>query len=88
MAYNLPNLTPVQLALPLRVGLFYTTGILTRCWDLEMISFNEALGMCQMRTRCKQRPELVRVSYLQSQYKVREFDKRFVSSSLMLRGEP
>ena len=88
MAYNLPALTPAQLALPLRVGLFYTCGILNRWWDLEMLSFDEALGMCKMRTRCKQRPEFVRVSYLQSRYKVREFDKRYVSSSLIPQGEP
>jgi hypothetical protein len=74
MAYNLPDLTPAQLALPLRVGAFYmhTNGILNRWWDLELLSFNEVMGMCKARTRNNGEPELVRLSYLRSRYKVRE----------------
>jgi len=72
MAYNLLGLTPAQLALPLRVGAFYTAGILNRWWDLELLSFDKAIGMRKMRARNGNKPELIRLSYLRSRYKVRE----------------
>lgn len=73
MAYNLPNLTPAQLALPLRVGLFYAYAAVSvnRAWDLELLSFNEALGMCVMRTRWDKSMQWVRMSTLRLRYKVR-----------------
>ena len=71
MAYKLQELTPEQRCLPLRVGVFYTTGTTKRWWDMELLSVDETLGMCRMRQRGRVEVEFVRVSYLRKRFKVR-----------------
>lgn len=68
MAYNLPNLTPAQLALPLRVGSMYKVPNWPQWHDLELRAVNEALGTCIVSSLNRRVTRVMRLSELRARY--------------------
>ncbi len=71
MAYNLPNLTPQQMAMPLLIGAFYRHPRWSEWHDLELRSFNAATGACTVSGWNRRTTRIIPISTLRARYVLR-----------------